>query len=217
MMRALRIASPQSAAATACVVLLPGAYHAPEDFLSAGFDRAIRERGLGIELILVDPGLRHIADRDWLGELPDRVLHPVRAGRCPLWLGGISLGGFMALRCAADHPRLADGLCLIAPYLGDRIMAAEVAAQGGLAGWRPGACAEEDDQRVVWRYLQGVAAAPPALYLGLGSEDRLGATQGLLARALPSAVIHTLPGGHDWPVWRLLWDNFLDRYAAGSA
>jgi len=217
MMRALRIPAPQHAGARACVVLLPGAFHEPEDFLRAGFDRAIHERGLAIELILVDPGLRHLTDRDWLGELPEQVLQPARATGCPLWLGGVSLGGFMALRCAAGHPGLADGLCLIAPYLGNRIMAAEVAAQGGLAAWRPGACAEQDDERVVWRYLQGLGAAPPALYLGLGSQDRLGATQGLLARALPAAVIQTLPGGHDWPVWRLLWDNFLDRYASGSA
>jgi pimeloyl-ACP methyl ester carboxylesterase len=123
----------------------------------------------------------------------------------------------MALRCAARHPALADGLCLIAPYLGNRMVAAEIATQGGLAAWRPGACSEEDDERVVWRYLRGLKAPPPVLYLGLGSEDRLGASQGLLAQALPPTMTQILPGGHDWPVWRQLWDNFLDRFAAGQA
>jgi pimeloyl-ACP methyl ester carboxylesterase len=215
-MRVLHVPAPPGTGVAACVVLLPGAYHEPEDFVRAGFDHAIRARALAIELVLVAPGMRHVADRAWLEELPVRVLQPVRAAGRPLWLGGISLGGFMALRCAAQHPALADGLCLIAPYLGNRIVASEIAAQGGLATWQAGDCDEEDDERVVWRYAQGLATPPPALYLGLGSDDRLGTTQGLLARALPSAVTQTLPGGHDWPVWRELWDNFLDRYAAGQ-
>jgi len=215
-MRTRHIATLPSAGGSACIVLLPGAYHGPEDFLRAGFDRAIAERRLALELVLIAPELRHLRDRDWLGELPDRVLRPVRAAGRLLWLGGISLGGFMALRCAAQYPELVDGLCLIAPYLGNRMVAAEVAAAGGLASWQAGALAPDDDERVVWRYLQRLGTPPPALYLGLGREDRFADTQGLLARALPAAVTGILPGGHDWPVWRELWDNFLDRFAAGQ-
>lgn len=216
-MRSLHIEAPLPSAAAACIVLLAGAYHQPEDFLRAGFERAIGERRLALELVLVAPGLRHVGDRSWLAELPDRVLRPVRAAGRPLWLGGISLGGFMALRCAAQYPQLIDGLCLIAPYLGNRIVASEIIAQGGLATWRAGALAEDDDERVVWRYLQRLGTPPPALYLGLGREDRFADTQGLLAHALPAALSAIRPGGHDWPVWRELWDNFLDRYAAGQA
>ncbi len=216
-MRTLHIGAPPPAGTAACIVLLPGAHHQPEDFLRAGFDRAIGERRLALELVLVAPGLHHVADRSWLGELPERVLRPVRAAGRPLWLGGISLGGFMALRCAAQHPELVDGLCLIAPYLGSRIVAAEIAAQGGLGTWRAGAPAEDDDERVVWRYLQRLGTPPPALYLGLGREDRFADTQRLLAHALPGVMSAIQPGGHDWAVWRELWDNFLDRYAAGQA
>jgi pimeloyl-ACP methyl ester carboxylesterase len=216
-MRALHVPALPRARGTARIVLLAGAYQEPEDFLRAGFDRAIRERALEVELVLVAPELQHVADRGWLVELPARVLQPLRAATGALWLGGISLGAFMALRCAADHPRLADGLCLIAPYLGNRMVAAEIAAQGGLSAWQAGPLAEDDDERQVWRYLQALSPPPPELYLGLGREDRFGDTQGLLARALPASMTAQRPGGHDWPVWRQLWDNFLDRYAAGQA
>jgi hypothetical protein len=77
-MRTRHIATLPSAGGSACIVLLPGAYHGPEDFLRAGFDRAIAERRLALELVLIAPELRHLSDRDWLGELPDRVLRPVR-------------------------------------------------------------------------------------------------------------------------------------------
>jgi pimeloyl-ACP methyl ester carboxylesterase len=216
-MRTLHVSAPLPVPAAACIVLLAGAYQEPEDFLRAGFDCAIRERALNVELVLVAPELQHVADRSWLAELPGQVLQPLRAGTAALWLGGISLGAFMALRCAAGHPQLADGLCLIAPYLGSRILGAEIAAQGGLSAWRAGPLAEDDDERQVWRYLQSLSPPPPELYLGLGREDRFGDTQGLLARALPAALTVQRPGGHDWPVWRQLWDNFLDRHAARYA
>ncbi len=215
-MRTLRIGAPQPDSRAACMVLLPGAWQEPEDFVRAGFDRAIAVRSLAIELVLVAPELRHLADRDWLAELAVQVLQPARAAGRALWLGGISLGGFMALCCAARHPALADGLCLIAPYLGNRLVAAEIAAQGGLRTWSSGDPGADDDERLVWRYLQRLGAPPPVLYLGLGRDDRFAATHRLLAQALPAANTQEVPGGHDWPVWRQLWDNFLDRYAAAE-
>ena len=213
-MRTLRIAAPRPDLQAACIVLLPGAWQEPEDFLRAGFDRAIALRALALELVLVAPEQRHLGDRDWLVALQRSVLQPARAAGRVLWLGGISLGGFMALRCAARYPDLADGLCLLAPYLGNRLVAAEVDAQGGLRSWEAGDPGEEDDERLVWRYLQGLGTPPPALFLGLGSEDRFAAVHRLLAEALPAGNTLILAGGHDWPVWRQLWDNFLDRYAA---
>ena len=118
----------------------------------------------------------------------------------------------MALRFAAESHAGIDGLCLLAPYLGSRIIAAEVAACASLADWQPGELAEDDDDRRVWRLVQRLrAAGAPRVFLGYGSEDRFADTQQLLARALPAASTRVIPGGHDWPVWRTLWDNFLDQ------
>jgi pimeloyl-ACP methyl ester carboxylesterase len=195
------------------IVLLPGAYHALADFVGAGFDQALRDRGLAAELILAAPELAHLGDRGWLARLRTEVIAPARerAGGA-LWLGGISLGGFMALRFAAETADGIDGLCLLAPYLGSRIVAAEVAAHASLAGWQPAALAEDDDDRRIWRLVQRLGAAgAPRVFLGYGREDRFADTQQLLARALPADSTRVIAGGHDWPVWRALWDNFLDQ------
>jgi len=209
---------PAAAEATR-IVLLPGAYHALADFVNAGFDQALRERGLAAELILVAPELAHLADRGWLARLRTDVIAPARERAAgALWLGGISLGGFMALRFAAEADDGIDGLCLLAPYLGSRIVAAEIAAHERLADWQPAALAEDDDDRRIWRLVQRLGAARPAgstgaprIFLGYGREDRFADTQQLLARALPADSTRVIAGGHDWPVWRALWDNFLDQ------
>jgi pimeloyl-ACP methyl ester carboxylesterase len=201
-----------------CIVLLPGAYHALADFVGAGFDQALRDRGLAAELILAAPELAHLGDRGWLVRLRTEVIAPARERTGgALWLGGISLGGFMALRFAAEADDGIDGMCLIAPYLGSRIVAAEVAAHAGLTDWRPAALADDDDDRRVWRLVQRLGAAgAPRVFLGYGSEDRFADTQLLLARALPRDSTRVIPGGHDWPVWRALWDNFLDQLGSGA-
>ncbi len=203
---------PAGAEATR-LVLLPGAYHALGDFVGAGFDQALRERGLAAELILAAPELAHLGDRGWLAQLRAEVIAPARArAGGALWLGGISLGGFMALRFAAEAQDEIDGLCLLAPYLGSRIVAAEVAAHRSLAAWQPAALAEDDDDRRVWRLVQRLGASgAPRVFLGFGREDRFADTQRLLARTLPADSTHVIPGGHDWPVWRALWDKFLDQ------
>jgi pimeloyl-ACP methyl ester carboxylesterase len=195
------------------IVLLPGAYHELGEFVDAGFDRAVRERGLAAELILAAPELAHLNDRGWLARLQAEVIAPAgERGSGDLWLGGVSLGGFMALRFAAACEHALDGLCLLAPYPGSRIVAAEVAAHASLSSWQPGALADDDDDRCLWRLVQRLPTmlAAPRVFIGFGSEDRFADTQRLLAGALPAASTRVIPGGHDWPVWRALWDQFLD-------
>jgi hypothetical protein len=193
------------------IVLLPGAYHALDEFVAAGFDQAVRGRAL--ELIFAAPELAHLNDRGWLAQLRTEVIAPARARGGALWLGGISLGGFMALRFAAETTQALDGLCLLAPYLGSRIIAAEVGAHGDLSGWTaPALLADDDDERRIWRFVQQLPHMPaaPRMFLGYGRDDRFADTQRLLARALPQGDSREIAGGHDWPVWRALWDGFLD-------
>jgi len=217
-MRTRIIACCSPDAHSARIVLLPGAYHQLEQFLDAGFDQALRERGRSAELVLAAPERSHLNDRRWLARLRAEVIAPARErGRGALWLGGISLGGFMALRFAAEGLDALDGLCLLAPYLGSRIVAAEVAAHPDLASWQPGALAEDDDDRRIWRFVQGLRGrSAPRVWLGYGSEDRFADSQRLLERALPAGSTRVTPGGHDWPVWRALWDQFLERLGERS-
>ena len=203
----------QGAVAPARLIWLPGAFQRPEDFLNAGFDAAARGRGLVMDLEFVQVELEHLGDRSVLDKLAREIVAPARAAGCrSIWLAGISLGGFFALDYAASGADC-DGLCLIAPYLGNRQLIAEIAAAPSLEAWDAGPLAQSDEERRIWRFVQarlgGRGPAPKPLYLGYGREDRFARAHALLAEALPAAAVHVAAGGHDWPTWSALWEYFL--------
>jgi pimeloyl-ACP methyl ester carboxylesterase len=215
-MRSIDRPALRRAAAPTLIVLLPGAYHSPEDFLTAGFDSKVRSRGLPVDLKFIDPELGHLGDRRFREQLCEGIVKPARAQGCAkLWLGGISLGGFMALDYAAAHPGDLDGLCLFAPYLGSRLTIRDIAA---------GEPAGSEEERDIWRLIQTQAHRRPQpgadrqsphpsalhLYLGYGAEDRFAAAHRLMAQALPPSVTKVVPGRHDWDTWTTLWEDFLD-------
>ena len=49
------------------------------------------------------------------------------------------------------------------------------------------------------------------VYFGYGLQDRFADGMHQMAGRLPGAITCTPAGGHDWPVWRALWADFLDR------
>ncbi len=110
---------------------LPGAYHHAQDFLDAGFAQAVRRRHKQLDLIFVDLEIEHVGDRSALDQLRSDVILPARTSGVSIWLGGISLGGLFALSYAASHPGEIDGLCLLAPYLGNRMLTTEIARIAG--------------------------------------------------------------------------------------
>jgi pimeloyl-ACP methyl ester carboxylesterase len=192
------------------MVWLPGAYHAAHDFVAAGFAQAVRARRAALDLIFIDLELAHVGDRSALQRLRSDIVLPARAAGVSVWLGGISLGGLFALDYAASHPEELGGLCLLAPYLGNRILTGEIARAPGLAAWQPGDLAETDEERRIWRYIKTRQPGSRPLYLGFGREDRFAATHELLAAALPAGCVDVIAGGHEWPTWSRLWENFLD-------
>jgi pimeloyl-ACP methyl ester carboxylesterase len=202
--------APGTLAATR-VALLPGAYQGPDDFVRSGFVSAVRARKLPVDIVLVDLGFEHVSDRSVVQRLHARIVEPARAAGCArLWLAGISLGGFVALNYAACYPGQVDGICLIAPYLGNRIITGEIQRSGGVQRWEPGPLAKHDDERTVWSLIKSRPPAPQ-LYLGYGRSDRFESDHRLLASVLPAESVDVIDGGHDWPVWRRLWERFLDR------
>jgi len=199
------------------VLLLPPAYSEPRDFLRAGFADAVRARGLDLDLVLIELRLQSVTDRSVLAELA-RLITAARSSGCvTLWLGGISLGAFIALACAERHFRELDGLCLFAPYLGSHIVTQEIERAGGLERWEPGDSADTDEERRIWRFIKSQVRGPLPIHLGLGREDRFGERHRTLAAALAAEDVDTVPGGHEWPVWRSLWERFLDARIARSA
>jgi pimeloyl-ACP methyl ester carboxylesterase len=202
------------------VMLLPAAYTAPEDFLREGFVRAARERALPVDLVFVELKLQHLTDRTLLRRLRHEVVLPARALGCrSIWLGGISLGGFVALAYAAHYREEIDGLCLLAPYLGNHIVTGEIERAEGVDAWTPGELAEDDDERRIWRFIKEQRVQPSPLHLGFGRDDRFAASHRLMAAALAPESVDVVPGGHEWSAWLRLWENFLDTrfFASGAA
>jgi enterochelin esterase-like enzyme len=130
------------------------------------------------------------------------------------------MGGFLALLYAADHPKALDGICLLAPYLGNRMINAEINRFQSLANWNTGMADAQDElaeERRVWRYIANhLPYPPPVHYLGFGRNDRFATAQRLLASQLPPGSVDVIDGGHEWSVWRQLWDRFLDRLAGAA-
>jgi len=214
----LEPATTEGIAATR-VLLLPAAYTTPDDFLREGFVKAARDRALPVDLVFVELKVQHLTDRTILRRLRHEVVLPARALGCrSIWLGGISIGGFVALAYAERYPEEIDGLCLFAPYLGNHIVTGEIERANGLHEWTPGELADDDDERRIWRFIKEHRARPSPLHLGFGRDDRFADSHRMMASALAPECVDVVPGGHEWPVWRQLWENFLDaRFQAKAA
>ena len=202
------------ASAAALVVMLPGAYSPPDEFVQEGFVAALRQRGLAADVVMVDAHLGYFTDQTVLQRLRDDVVLPARAaGYRSVWLVGISLGGFAALGYAARHGSDIDGVLAIAPYPGTMTLRREIADAGGPGPWQQASTAFDADlEREVWGWLASDAAArTPPLYLGYGRDDRFASGLQLMASTVPADHTSTVPGGHDWGPWRALWNGWLER------
>lgn len=199
----------QTSGGDTLLVLLPGAYMTPEHYAEHCFP-AVAARRLAVDLQAIDLGVDAVTSGEAIPAVVDQILRPARARYARLWLGGISLGGLLALCLNADHPGLADGLCLIAPYPGSRLTTNAIARAGGLDAWEPTAEELADPEFRAYRWLK----APPAdlpVFVGHGRDDRFAAGMQAIAERFPPAARQVVAGGHDWPAWGKLWEHFLDR------
>ncbi len=201
----------QTVGAPTLIVMLPGAYMTPADYAAQGFFSAIARRQLAVDLVAVDLDLGAISAGTALPALQAEILQPARAqGYKKIWLGGISLGGLLALCHHADSPPgWIDGLCLLAPYPGSRLTTNAIARAGGLQQWQASAEEMTDPEFRAWHWLQNPPADFP-VFVGYGCEDRFAQGMKQIADCFPVTRSKAIPGGHDWPVWQHLWEHFLD-------
>lgn len=198
-----RPASAQVRAATQ-LIWLPGAYDNAQSFVDEGFAATVASRGTRLDLWFVDLEMSHLQDRGPLDRLRCEIILPAKTAGVSTWLAGISLGGLIALDYASAHGGEIDGLCLLAPYLGNRMLIDEIAA---------GRLAESDAEHRIWRYIRTQIDAAP-VYLGYGREDRFSRAHDLMAAALPANSVDVIAGGHEWGTWCRLWERFLDLHFA---
>ncbi|MEJ6022040.1 alpha/beta hydrolase [Ramlibacter sp. PS4R-6] len=205
--------------AATLLIMLPGAYTAPERFESEGFVAAVRRERIAADILLVDAHVGYFENRSIVERLSEDVLQPARAyGYAKIWLVGISNGGAAAILTVERVPRAAEGIVLLAPYLGGRSIAQQIRSKGGLRQWEPAIPFDRGDgDQVMWRWLKQHAgdadAAPrptvPELYLGYGNSDLYVFNHRTLGAAMPPSHVVDTGGGHDWPTWRGLWDRIL--------
>lgn len=196
--------------ATALIVLLPGAYMTPSHFVEAGFINAVRQRGIAADVHIAALDLATISDGSCLAELRVEALLPARnSGYRSVWLGGISLGGYLALAYVEQYPAEIDGLCLLAPYPGNRMTTGEIMAAGGIHAWEATPERLRDPEYRIWHWLKTCDTKPP-LFMGYGLQDRFAPALSLMSAGFGNDQVRRCPGDHDWPTWRALWDEFLD-------
>lgn len=197
------------------LVMLPGAMHAPQDFLRHGFVRAVRKRRLPVDVILADAHADYYLERSIGARLAQDVIRPARARpHRKIWLMGISLGGMGALICARNHPAEIAGVILLAPYLGHRGRIADIVRRGGFDAWQSDEIKPQDDEQALLAWLKAYRSgdpAVPAIYLGWGRADRFAPASEMLAQRLPAERVAAMQGGHDWKTWTQLWEHFLDQ------
>lgn len=193
------------------LVLLPGAHMAPAEMQREGMVDAVRRAGLDADVLIAGVGLEHVYDKSALRRLESEVFRPFGAlGYRRFWLAGISLGGFLAMGYAQQHPGRVEGITAIAPYLGRQPLLQAISQAGSPRAWAQTTVPRHDDiDDRLWRWLADPPADAPALHLAYGEADRFAPAHRLLAGLLPATQVQVAAGGHDWQPWRTLWARWL--------
>jgi len=200
--------------ASTLLVFLPGAYMTPEELVREGFGAAVRQRNLPVDVWFVQTELAQLIDRTALQRLHGEIIEVARAqGYRRLWLAGISLGAFLAMGYAARWPGRIDGIVALGAYPGRRQLLLDIQTAGGLDAWRhsaqPRAAGDLDHE--IWIWLSRPGHDQTLLYVGYGADDRFADGQALIGSTVPAERRDVVPGGHDWPPWRVLWSRWLDK------
>jgi len=197
----------QADGADGALVLLPGAQMRAADMAQAGLPEVLAASGLRLDLLAPELPIDLAHGGNTVRLLAEEVLPPLRQRYRRLWLGGISMGGLLALAQAQRDPAGLAGLCLLAPYPGSRLTTNAIARAGGLDAWLPTPAQADDLEFQLWQALREGQPDLP-VFLGLGRDDRFADAMRLLARRLRRAALHEVPGGHDWDAWLPLCRQF---------
>jgi Putative esterase len=219
-MQALSLPASPDRVSPTLIVFMPGVQEQPQDIVREGFVDQVRSRGIDADVVVVDAHLGYFTNGVFEQRLREDVVLPARArGHRSIWLAGISLGGFGALRYVRAFPDDIDGVIALAPYIAPRLDLQEVWHAGGLLRWQPAAPPKPSQhERALLLWLKGYADPAqrrPPLYIGYGDRDGLQPFSPLMAGILPPGQLLSAPGGHDWPPWKAMWGDALDRVPMG--
>lgn len=211
------------------VVVLPGRADSLQDLERAGIAQAVHEAWPDADVQLVALTLPYYLQGRAAERLRSEIIEPARRrGYREIWLAGASMGGMGSLLYDAYFPGDADGLFLLAPYLGERAILGEIQDAGGIGAWNPGPrqeWSEQTWQRELWRHLHGWSKQPGRasnVWLAYGDRDRLRKAMPILEPVLASDHVLQRQGGHAWKVWTpalrdILLAQTRERGAGGPA
>lgn len=208
-------AAPAGKSERILLLMLPGAKNTPQQLVDNGFVRALRERGLPVDVLALDTHVDLYLERADIERVLHQTLDEMRvSGYRRIWLLGISLGGSGAMICATQRASEIEGIFLLAPFLGTRGIIAEVQTAGGLHRWQAGEISHRDHERALLEDIRRNVLDTtgfPSIYLGYGSEDRYRGSSIMLSGHLEQHRVVVTPGGHDWETWVNLWRELLDK------
>ena len=216
------VPAPQPAARL--VVVLPGRGDNLAALERSGMTDAIQSVWPDADVLFAELTMAYYLEGGAAQRLHDEVIVPARRrGYREVWLSGASMGGMGALLYDRAYPGDADGLVLLAPYLGDRAILEEITAAGGIARWDAGppqAINADTWQHEVWRHLQTWARDPDKarnVWLAYGDRDRLRRAMPVLEPLLRPEHILVRPGGHAWAMWSPAMREVLTAASTRSA
>ena len=153
------------------LVLLPGAYSRPEEFVEEGFVAALRDRGIAADVVIADAHLGYYRDRSIFERLQESdVFAPVRARgyATPGWSASRSARTARCLREAASRGvgrRDRRDRALPRQRRTGRADRARRRSGALARDAAPTAAGEADDEAradlALWRWLQGYAEVEP--------------------------------------------------------
>jgi len=214
-METLEYRTQMDASGRTLLIMLPGRLGTAEGFMAEGFVDMVRKAGNAVDVIAAEAYIGYYYNQTVVERIREDIVLPAKArGYSRIWILGISMGGMGAIWYDRTYPGELDGLILLAPYLGDRQIADEVAAAGGIRGWHQAAQDRGSFPEDLWGMIKGYEdhkTTAVRLFLGYGLQDSYALSNSLLAREIPADQVTALTGSHDWQTWRLLLTTLLEN------
>ncbi len=192
------------------IVVLPGRGDDIANLKSGGIAQSIQSVMPEADILLTGVTFAYYMEGRMPKRLRQEILLPAREhGYREIWLVGASMGGMGALLYDSEYPGDANGLVLLAPYLGSGKILEQINNAGGLQAWdagpMPSLIDDKNFERELWRYLKTWQnenkPRSRGVWLAYGDDDRLSATMPSLQKLLASEHVFVRDGGHAWVVW----------------
>ncbi|MEZ5462348.1 alpha/beta hydrolase [Dokdonella sp.] len=200
------VSAPQ--VANRLVVVLPGRGEDVARLEDKGMAATIQATWPDADVLLTGLTLPFYRQGLAASRLQTEIIEPARSrGVSEIWLLGISLGGMGAILHEHEYPGTVDGIVLLSPYLGGRLVQDEIRSAGSIADWNPGPVqplGPDTFERELWRTIQqwnNDASRRNAVWLAYGEHEDFRESNELMGQALPASNVRMLPGGHDWNLW----------------